>query len=364
MVSVVDLVQRRDVLRPGEPEHERADAVLGRERHGVVLRAREVQRRVRHLHGPRQDRVLGDLEQLAVPLEALAVVAAPHAADHAQRLFDLGVRAIGIDAHRRHLLERRAPAGAEVEAPTGEHVEHRRALGNPDRVVVVERHAHDAVPDADARRLRCDPGEEDLGRAHVRVPLEAVVLDGPDAVEPISSAKTACSTQSRMTRRSFAAVASAIWASKIIENSTPLPSLLLAAPGLRPGSWPEAILVGLQRGSPMGFGKLNLTGGDDRRARLRRDLDTASSTSTVRIGANARSSVVVFDRLAQRSSGVGESSPATRPRSAETLSSRRSTHRSVHPRLSRNSSGGGLARPRPITCASHPSRPVDVRRAT
>src|SRR5581483_5451808 len=36
----------------------------------------------------------------------------------------------------------------------------------------------------DARRLRGDPGEEDLRRAHVRVPTQAVVLDRPDAVEP------------------------------------------------------------------------------------------------------------------------------------------------------------------------------------
>src|SRR5437899_2905799 len=50
-------------------------------------------------------------------------------------------------------------------------------------MVVAERHAHDAVPDADARRLGRDPREEHLRRAHVRVPLEGVVLDGPDPVE-------------------------------------------------------------------------------------------------------------------------------------------------------------------------------------
>ena len=41
--------------------------------------------------------------------------------------------------------------------------------------------------------------------------------------KPISSASTAWSTQSRITWCSLAALGSAIWASKIIENCTPLP---------------------------------------------------------------------------------------------------------------------------------------------
>ena len=51
-------------------------------------------------------------------------------------------------------------------------------------MVVTERHAHDTVTDADAFGAGRDPCQEDLGRGHVRVPLETVVLDGPDAVEP------------------------------------------------------------------------------------------------------------------------------------------------------------------------------------
>jgi hypothetical protein len=180
---VVDAPQLGDVLRPREAEHERADPVLRGELHGVVLRAREVQRRVGHLDGPRQDQVLVDLEQLAVPLERLAVLAAPHAADHAERLLDLRIRSVGLHTHRRHLLQRGPAPGAEVEATSRQDVEHRGALRDPDRVVVVERHAHHAVPDSDAGRLRRDPGEEHLGRAHVRIPLQAVVLDRPDPVE-------------------------------------------------------------------------------------------------------------------------------------------------------------------------------------
>ena len=97
--------------------------------------------------------------------------------------FDLCVGAVGVDADRRHLLQRRAAARPEVEATVRQHVEHRGALGDAHGMVVVERHAHDAVTDADARRARRHPRQEDLGRAHVRVPLEAMVLDRPDAVE-------------------------------------------------------------------------------------------------------------------------------------------------------------------------------------
>src|SRR5262249_3649111 len=43
--------------------------------------------------------------------------------------------------------------------------------------------ADDAVAEADALRLARDEGEEGLGCAHVRVPLETVVLDGPHAIE-------------------------------------------------------------------------------------------------------------------------------------------------------------------------------------
>jgi hypothetical protein len=51
------------------------------------------------------------------------------------------------------------------------------------RMVEVERHAHHAVADADPLGARGHPGEEDLGGAHVGVPLQPVMLDRPDGVE-------------------------------------------------------------------------------------------------------------------------------------------------------------------------------------
>ncbi len=100
-----------------------------------------------------------------------------------ERLLHLRRGQLGVDAAQRHLLRGAAARGAEVEPAVGDDVEHRGALGHPDRVVVPERHAHRGVPDPDARRLRGDRGEEDLGRAHVRVLDERVVLDRPHAVE-------------------------------------------------------------------------------------------------------------------------------------------------------------------------------------
>ena len=50
-------------------------------------------------------------------------------------------------------------------------------------MVVAERHAYRRVPDANARSARRDRGEKDLGRAHVRVLDQRMVLDRPDSVE-------------------------------------------------------------------------------------------------------------------------------------------------------------------------------------
>ena len=155
------------------------------------LRAREEERRVGHLHRAGQDRAgWTDLEQLAVPLELVAFGPAPHRADHAQRLFDLGVGAAGVDAHRRHLLQRRAASGAEVEAPVGEHVEHRGPLGDPDRVVVVERHAHDAVPDADALVFAATQVRKISGALMCAYHLSAWCSTAQTRSKPISSAST------------------------------------------------------------------------------------------------------------------------------------------------------------------------------
>ena len=110
-------------------------------------------------------------------------VAEPDLPDYLQRPAHLGHRSLRIDVAQRHLLCRPAAAGAEVEAPIGDDVEHGGSLGDPGRVVVIEGHAHHAVADADPRGPGRHGGEEDLRCAHVCVPVQGVVLDGPDAVE-------------------------------------------------------------------------------------------------------------------------------------------------------------------------------------
>jgi hypothetical protein len=62
-------------------------------------------------------------------------------------------------------------------------VEHRHPLGDPQRMVEPEWHEDTAVTDPDPRGAGGDERQEDLGRAHVRVPGERVVLDCPDRVE-------------------------------------------------------------------------------------------------------------------------------------------------------------------------------------
>ena len=141
---------------------------------------------MRHLHRPRYDGVWGpawrwmNLQQFGFPFDGLF---APTMADELQRLFQLGGGQLGIDAAERHLLRGATSRRAEVEPAVGDHVEHRSSLGDARGMVVAERHTHGRVPDADARRARRDGGEEDLGRAHVRILDERVMFNCPYAVE-------------------------------------------------------------------------------------------------------------------------------------------------------------------------------------
>jgi hypothetical protein len=121
-----------------------------------------------------------NVEEVAMPGE---FVLEPDSPDDLQCLAYLGHRPVGIDVTERHLLRRTATPGAEVEAPVGNDVEHGGALGDPGGVVVVEGHAHHTVADADSRRTASDRGEEDLRRAHMRIPVQRMVFDGPHAVE-------------------------------------------------------------------------------------------------------------------------------------------------------------------------------------
>ena len=107
----------------------------------------------------------------------------PQARQHVHELVPGLLGRVGVDAEAAELGPRRRARRAELEAPAGQDVEHRRPLGDPDRVVHLRHAHHRAVADADALGLHRHRGEEQLGRRAVRVLLEEVVLDGPHRVE-------------------------------------------------------------------------------------------------------------------------------------------------------------------------------------
>src|SRR5262249_30104765 len=90
---------------------------------------------------------------------------------------------LGVDAEAFELDARGGSAGAEVDAPVGDQVEHRDRLGGAHGVVVRLRHQAHAVAEAHVRGAGRDRAVEHLGVGAVRVLLEEVVLDGPEGVE-------------------------------------------------------------------------------------------------------------------------------------------------------------------------------------
>ena len=76
-----------------------------------------------------------------------------------------------------------ARAGAELETPARQDVEHRRPLGDADRVVHLRHADHRPVPDTDPLGLHGHGREEQLRCRAVRVLLEEVMLDRPHRVE-------------------------------------------------------------------------------------------------------------------------------------------------------------------------------------
>ena len=70
-------------------------------------------------------------------------------------------------------------------APLPLGVEGRDALGDLHRVIHLRRKADHPVADMNALGAARNISEEGLGGAHVRIPLEAVVLDRPDLVEAL-----------------------------------------------------------------------------------------------------------------------------------------------------------------------------------
>ena len=158
---------------------EGADAVLGGEVDGVASAARHPDRRVGLLERLGDDVAgrHGD-ERAGVAGERLLGEAAQR---DAQPFLPHGALVVGVDEEAAELRLRGGLPGAELDPPTGDQVEGRDPLGDAGRVVEGRGCLHDPVAEAQVLRALRHRGEEHLGCAGVRVLLEEVVLDLPDA---------------------------------------------------------------------------------------------------------------------------------------------------------------------------------------
>jgi hypothetical protein len=168
------------VLGPAEAQDQAAQSPLAGLVECLLARAGEEHRRVRVLVRSRDDRPRRDVDQLAVVLELRL---APHARDHARGLLELRGNLAHLGLEGARLLGCTPLADAEVQPALAQDVEHRDPLRHLDRMIHPEGQTHDAVPDANALGLARHVGQERLRGAHVRVPFQAVMLDGPDAIE-------------------------------------------------------------------------------------------------------------------------------------------------------------------------------------
>ena len=179
---VVDLAPGARLRLVEEGEGQRAEPEARRDLDGVAVGAGHPHRRMRLLHGLRDDVAAGHLERAA--LEARVGRHHHHVGDLLGGLERHGALLLGRDVEAAELEPRRALADAELGAAVGDEVEHGDGLGRARGVVVVGDHLADAVAEPDALGARGGGGQEHLGGRAVRVLLEEVVLDRPGVVEP------------------------------------------------------------------------------------------------------------------------------------------------------------------------------------
>ena len=107
----------------------------------------------------------------------------PHAGNHADGFFPLGSGLFGVDLEPVHLDQRGGPPGTQIHAAIADDIQHRGALGHPDRVIVLTRQQGDGVADANALGALGDgPVEDFRGRAVGKLTQE-VMLYGPEVLE-------------------------------------------------------------------------------------------------------------------------------------------------------------------------------------
>ena len=181
-LDVVTVHPRARRLRRDELEAQRAHPPAPRARDGVDVGARDPEGRMRRLVGLGHDVARGELPE--PPLE-LHRGAREHRHQRAHGLFPLLALVAHARAERVQLDRALRLPQSQLHAAAREDVEHRRALGHADRMA--GRQLHDAVAEPDLRRALARGAQEHLGRRHVRVLLEKVMLDDPRIViaEPV-----------------------------------------------------------------------------------------------------------------------------------------------------------------------------------
>ena len=168
------------LLEAGRGDAETADAAVGGVELGARRRHGDPHRRMRILHRLGQDRSLGHRHGRSSMGDAFL---GPQARQQVHVLVPGDLGRVRVDTEATELGPGGGPRRAELEAPAGQDVEHRRPLGDSDRVVHLW-HADDcAVPDTDPLGLHGHGREEQLRRRAVRVLLEEVMFDRPHRVE-------------------------------------------------------------------------------------------------------------------------------------------------------------------------------------
>jgi hypothetical protein len=99
----------------------------------------------------RQDRPPRHRPELALELE---LIGGPHLGQAAHELVPALLGDVGIGVEPGQLGPRGGATGPDLHATAGEDVEHRRPLGDLDRVVELRHAYNDPEPDADALRER------------------------------------------------------------------------------------------------------------------------------------------------------------------------------------------------------------------
>src|SRR5207249_778895 len=130
-----------------EGEAEAAEPAVGGIELGARARHRHPHRRVWPLIDFRQDRAARHRPELALELELLR---RPHPRQTAHELVPALLRDVRARVEPGQLGPRRRAARADLDAAAREDIEHRRALGDLDRVVELGHADDDAEADPDA----------------------------------------------------------------------------------------------------------------------------------------------------------------------------------------------------------------------